>query len=78
MSARTTSVLVWVAVRKAGKWIWLYPAAILLHALVDGVTVILVKGGVGNVAIEFILMAMAVAIAAIAWMVAGKAFCKAE
>jgi uncharacterized membrane protein YhfC len=72
------SVLVWAAVRKAGKWIWLYPAAILLHALVDGVTVILVKGGVGNVAIEFILMAMAVAIAAIAWMVAGKAFCKAE
>ena len=72
------SVLVWAAVRKAGKWIWLYPAAILLHALVDGVTVILSKGGVGNVAIEFILMAMAIAIAAIAWMVAKKAFCKAE
>ena len=52
--------------------------AILLHALVDGVAVILSKGGVGNVAIEFILMAMAVAIAAIAWMVAKKAFCKAE
>ena len=72
------SVLVWAAVRKAGKWLWLFPAAILLHALVDGVTVILSKGGVGNVAIEFILMAMAVAIAAIAWMVAKKAFCKAE
>ena len=64
------SVLVWAAVRKAGKWSWLFPAAILLHALVDGVTVILSKGGVGNVAIEFIIMAMAIAIAAIAWMVA--------
>lgn len=72
------SVLVWAAVRKAGKWLWLYPAAILLHALVDGVAVILSRGGVGNVAIEFILMAMAIATAAIAWMVAKKAFCKAE
>ena len=28
------SVFVWTAVRKGGKWLWLFPAAILLHALV--------------------------------------------
>ena len=72
------SVMVWAAVRKAGKWLWLYPAAILLHALVDGLTVVLSKGGANMVALECIVMALAVACAAIAWMVARKAFCKAE
>ena len=67
------SVLVWVAVRKAGKWIWLYPAAILLHALVDGLAVVLSKSA-GTVAIECIILSMAIAIAAIAWMVARKSF----
>ena len=67
------SVLVWVAVRKAGKWLWLYPAAILLHALVDGLTVVLSRSA-GTLAIECILLSMAVAIAALAWLVARKAF----
>ena len=67
------SVLVWAAVRKGGKWLWLFPAAILLHALVDGVTVILSKG-TGMVVIELIVMCLAIAVAAIAWMVARKAF----
>ena len=70
------SVLVWAAVRKGGKWLWLFPAAILLHALVDGLAVILSKS-VGMVTVELILMAMAIAIAALGWLVAKKAFPKA-
>ena len=69
------SVLVWVAVRKGGKWLWFFPAAILLHALVDGLAVILSKA-VGYFAIESIVMAMAIAVAGLAWIVARKAFPK--
>ena len=63
------SVLVWVAVRRGGKWLWLFPVAILLHALVDALAVILSKH-VGLVAVELIVMAMAVAVAGLAWAVA--------
>ena len=69
------SVLVWVAVRKGGKWLWFFPVAILLHALVDGLAVILSKA-VGFFAIESIVMAMAIAVAGLAWIVARKAFPK--
>ena len=69
------SILVWTAVRKGGKWLWLFPAAILLHALVDGLAVILSKSA-GYCAIETIVMAMAVAVAGLAWLVARKAFPK--
>ena len=69
------SILVWTAVRKGGKWLWLFPAAILLHALVDGVAVILSKA-VSIPAVEFIVMALAVAVAGLAWLVARKAFPK--
>lgn len=67
------SILVWVAVRKGGKWLWFFPAAILLHALVDGLAVILSKSA-GYCAIESIVMAMAIAVAGLAWLVARKAF----
>ena len=67
------SILVWTAVRKGGKWAWLFPAAILLHALVDGIAVILYKH-TGMVAVELIVMAMAFAVAGLAWLVARKAF----
>ena len=67
------SILVWAAARKGGKWFWLFPAAILLHALVDGIAVILSKH-TGMVAVELIVMAMAFAVAALAWLVARKAF----
>ena len=67
------SILVWTAVRKGGKWGWLFPAAILLHALVDGIAVILYKH-TGMVAVELVVMAMAVAVAGLAWLVARKAF----
>ena len=67
------SILVWVAVRKGGKWLWLFPAAILLHALVDGLAVILSKSA-GMFSIELIVMALAIAFAGLAWLVARKAF----
>ena len=65
------SVLVWVAVRKGGKWLWLFPAAILLHALVDAGAVLLQKSA-GLLAIELVVTAEAIAIAAIAWWAAKK------
>lgn len=65
------SLLVWVAVRRGGKWLWLFPAAILLHALVDAAAVILSKS-VGMVSIEIIISALAVAVGAMGWMVAKK------
>ena len=65
------SVLVWAAVRKGGKWLWLFPAAILLHALVDGLAVVLSKSA-SIPATEAIIFAMAIAIAGLAYMVARK------
>ena len=67
------SILVWAAARQGGKWLWLFPAAILLHALVDGVAVILSKSA-GMVTVELIVMALAIASAALAWGVARRAF----
>ena len=67
------SILVWAAARKGGKWTWLVPAAILLHALVDGLAVILSKSA-GLITVELVVMAVAIAVAAIAWMVARRAF----
>ena len=65
------SLLVWAAVRKGGKWLWLFPAAILLHALVDAGAVLLQKSA-GMVPLELIVTAEAVAVAAIGYMVAKK------
>ena len=65
------SVLVWTAVRRGGKWFWLFPAAILLHAVVDAGAVMLQKS-VGMVPLELIIMAETVAVGAIAFMVSKK------
>ena len=65
------SVLVWMAVRKGGKWLWLFPAAILLHALVDAGAVLLQKS-VGMIPLELIVTAEALAVAAIAFLLAKK------
>ena len=65
------NILVWAAVRKGGKWLWLFPAAILLHALVDGIAVVLSKSA-GMVAVEVIICAMAVAVGATGWMLGRK------
>ena len=63
------SVLVWAAVRKGGKYLWLFPAAILIHFLVDAGAVVLSKTST-MVITEIILSAEAIAVAAIAFMVA--------
>lgn len=65
------SLLVWVAVRKGGKWLWIFPAAIALHALVDAGAVLLQKSA-GMVTLELIVMAEAIAVAAIGYLVAKK------
>ena len=65
------SLMVWVAVRKGGRWLWLFPAAILLHAVIDAGVVLLQKS-VGMVPIELIVTAEALAVAAIGYMVAKK------
>ena len=63
------SLLVWVSVRKGGKWLWLFPAAIILHAFVDAGAVLLQKS-VGMVPLELIVTAEAIAVAALGYMVA--------
>ena len=65
------SVFVWMAVRKGGKWLWLFPAAILIHFLVDASAVLLMNA-VSLVVLETIVCAMAVAVGASAVMLAKK------
>ena len=65
------SLMVWVAVRKGGKWLWLFPAAIALHAIVDAGAVLLNKSA-GMVPLELIVTAEAIAVAAIGYMSAKK------
>ena len=65
------SVLVWVAVRKGGRWLWLFPAAILLHAIVDAGAVMMHES-VGMVPLELIVSAEAIAVAAMAYLVWNK------
>lgn len=65
------SIIVWTAVRKGGKWLWFFPAAILLHALVDGVAVVLSKSLSVN-AVELIIFSMAIAVGAAGYMLAKK------
>ena len=65
------SLMVWAAVRKGGKWLWLFPAAIALHAIVDAGAVLLQKS-VGMVTLELIISAEAIAVAAIGYLVAKK------
>ena len=65
------SIIVWTAVRKGGKWLWLFPAAILLHFLVDGVTVVLSQS-VSTLTLEIIVFCFAVAVGAIGFLLARK------
>ena len=65
------SLMVWVAVRKGGKWLWLFPAAIALHAVVDAGAVMLHKS-VGMVPLELIVTAEALAVATMGYLVAKK------
>ena len=65
------SMMVWTAVRKGGKWLWLFPAAILLHFLADASVVVLAKSA-STLVTEAILFCMAVAIGTIGWMLTKK------
>ena len=65
------SMLVWTAVRRGGKWLWLFPAAILLHALVDAIAVLLSKS-VSMAALEIVICAIAVAVGAMGWILGKK------
>ena len=65
------SLMVWTAVRRGGKWIWLFPAAILLHFLVDACTVVLAKNA-DTVTVEMIVFAFALAVGAISYMLVKK------
>ena len=65
------SVIVWTAIRKGGKWLWLFPAAILLHALVDACAVILSKS-VSVTVVELIICSMAIAVGAAGYILAKK------
>ena len=65
------SIMVWTAVRKGGKWLWLFPAAILLHFVVDATAAVLVKT-VSMPVTETLLFCMAVAVGAIGYMLARK------
>ncbi|MBR1678340.1 MAG: YhfC family intramembrane metalloprotease [Bacteroidales bacterium] len=63
------SLMVWTAVRKGGRWLWLFPAAILLHSLVDACAVVLVKNA-DMLVVELIVFALAVAIGTAGFMLA--------
>lgn len=65
------SMMVWVAVRKGGKWLWLFPAAIALHAIVDAGAVLLQKSA-GMVPLELIVTSEAIAVSAIGYMLSKK------
>ena len=65
------SLIVWVAVRKGGKYLWLFPAAVALHAIVDAGAVLLQKSA-GMVPLELIVTAEAIAVAAIGYMAVKK------
>ena len=65
------SIIVWTAVRKGGKCLWLFPAAILLHALVDALAVIISKNA-GMLQTEIVVCALAIAVGAAGWMLAKK------
>lgn len=65
------SIIVWTAVRKGGKWLWLFPAAILLHSLVDALAVIISKNA-GMLQTEIVVCALAIAVGAAGWMLAKR------
>lgn len=65
------SLMVWTAVRKGGKWLWLFPTAIFLHFAVDACCVLLMKS-VSMAVVETFVFAFAIAVGAIGFMLAKK------
>lgn len=62
------SLFVWKAVCGGGRWILLFPVAILVHALVDGIAVVVSKSA-GMLPTEIIICALALAAASAAWLI---------
>ena len=56
------SVLVWFAVKKKGKF-YLFPMAILIHALVDALSVVIAAAGLPTAAVEAVVGTMSLAAA---------------
>ena len=64
------SVLVWFAAKNNGKYLWLFPFAILLHATVDAVAVILSRYGTSMwivLGVIYLLTAFCVVMAIKVW-----------
>lgn len=61
------SVLVWFGAKGGGRRFWLFPLALLLHALVDAVAVVLARQGFNIWVVEGVIYGMA---AALAWFAA--------
>ena len=71
------SILMWSAVQKGGRWLWLFPAAILLHFLVDACAVVISKNA-SMVFTEVVIFAMALAVGAMGFLLARKLHREAE
>lgn len=61
------SLLMWTAVRRGGRWMWLALLPFLFHFLVDALAVVLSRS-TSMVMVEVIIFAMVLAIAAITWL----------
>ena len=61
------SLLMWTAVRRGGRWLWLALLPFLFHFLVDALAVVLSRS-TSMVMVEVIIFAMVLAIAAITWL----------
>jgi uncharacterized membrane protein YhfC len=61
------SVLVWFAAKDGRRRFWLFPLALLLHALVDAVAVVLARNGLHTWIIEGVIYVLA---AGLAWIAA--------
>ncbi|MBR4660936.1 MAG: YhfC family intramembrane metalloprotease [Bacteroidales bacterium] len=61
------SLLMWTAVRRGGRWLWLALVPFLIHFLVDTLAVVLSRS-TGMFEVEVYIFAMVLAIAAITWL----------
>ncbi len=65
------SVMMWMCVRKRGKWLWLIPAMYLVHFLADAIVVVIAKNAT-IAATEIILLCLSLAIGAAALLLSRR------
>ena len=65
------SVMMWIGIRRGGKWLWLIPAMYLVHFTVDACCVVLAKNASMAVT-EIVILAMALAAGAAALTLAKR------